>query len=329
MPTVSEILKQTGMTDEQIAALDEKVLSGFTAVVSQAEQDRQAAATAAAQAEQDRLAAKAAQETAELERRSNIEFYETKIVPSLTGWDEEQAKLRNEITNHAAEAAYYKTLIDKAKEGGFVPPSTQPFTPAVPTPNPNPSRDNNGRFVPGPTGSPEFKGIEDLRKEVGSAFGIISDIQWKHQSLFNQPMPISPTQLIQEAEQQKLDPMAYASRRFNFQAREQEIAAQKAKEHDAQIAAAAMAEEKARQEAELAKVRADYEAKLKSAAESRGNNPDVHAAPGSSKFSEIRRATEEGARPDPLKMNDAERRAATRRTIHEEISANSAEAAVA
>lgn len=323
MPSVREILKQTGMTDEQINAMDAKALSALDNYGQSVEQQAQQAAAAAAKAEADRQAAIAAQQQAELAHRSNVEFYETKIVPSLTGWEAEQKKLQTDVTNAAAEAAYYKTLIEKAKENGFVPGETPAFAAPVNPGNPNqPRNPADGRYVPGPSGSPEFKGLDELRQDIGRAFGTISDIEWKYESLFGQKMPISPTQLFQEAEKQKLDPMAYAARTFNFQQREQEIAAQKQKEHDAQIAAAAQAEAKAAAEAELKKVREEYEAKLKTSAEGRGNNPDVHAAPGSSKFAEVRKATEAGARPNPLTMSDADRRAATRKAIHEEISAN-------
>ena len=170
-----------------------------------------------------------------------------------------------------------------------------------------------------------FEGIDDVRRDAATAIGTLSNIQWKYQTLFGKPLPISPTQLISEAQQQKLDPEDYAARKFNFAGREQEIAQQAAKDHDAQITAAATLEEKNRQEAEIAKIRAEYDLKLKNKAEGNGNNPDVHAAPGSSKFTEVRKAVAEGAMPDPLKMTDAERRAATRRVIHEEISANAVE----
>ena len=52
MPTVQEVLKQSGLTDEQITALDAKAISAFTGVLTTAEQERQAAQQAAAKAEQ-------------------------------------------------------------------------------------------------------------------------------------------------------------------------------------------------------------------------------------------------------------------------------------
>ena len=41
MPTVAEVLKQAGMTDEQIAALDAKAMTGLGTVLSAAETERQ------------------------------------------------------------------------------------------------------------------------------------------------------------------------------------------------------------------------------------------------------------------------------------------------
>jgi hypothetical protein len=45
----------------------------------------------------------------------------------------------------------------------------------------------------------------------------------------------------------------------------------------------------------------------------------VRTPPGSSRFAEVARAVKEGTLPDPLKMTDAQRRAATRQQIHSEI----------
>ncbi len=50
-----------------------------------------------------------------------------------------------------------------------------------------------------------------------------------------------------------------------------------------------------------------------------GNNPDVRVPAGSAKFTDIKRAVDQGERPNPLKMTDAQRKAATRNAIHAEI----------
>jgi hypothetical protein len=77
--TVEEVLRQSGLTDEQIAALDAKIINGFTGVLSTAEQERQAAAQA--------------RESAEIAKRSNEKFYDETIAPSLNTWATERANL--------------------------------------------------------------------------------------------------------------------------------------------------------------------------------------------------------------------------------------------
>lgn len=111
MPTVHEILKQSGLNDEQIAALDAKAIAAFTGVLSTAEQERQtaqqaaqkaeeerqAAAEAATKAEQERQAAAQAQEAAEVAQRSNRQFYDESIAPALNNWGNEKANLEAQL----------------------------------------------------------------------------------------------------------------------------------------------------------------------------------------------------------------------------------------
>lgn len=314
MATVNEILKQTGLTDEQIAALDAKVLTSFGAVLTTAESQNQAASEAAKKADADRQAAIAAQNAAELAQRSNVDFYEQKIVPGLTGWEAEQKRLLSESANSKALAEFYKAQNEGARTAGFLPADAPQFAPPATPP---------GTFVPGSSGSPEFKPAEELRKigmDLGQMTGTLQDIQWKHHQLFGVPLPISPTQLVQEAEAQKLSTVDYAKRRFGWDAREQQLQAESAKKHDEEIAAAAVAARTTEWEAEKKRMQEDSDKKIKELTEGRSNNPDVHAAPGSSQFAEVARAVKEGTRPDPLKMTDAQRRSATRQVIHEEIS---------
>ena len=256
MPTVHEILKQSGLSDEQIAAMDAKAITAFTGVlttaeqerqaaqesVTKAEQERQAAQQAVEKAEQERQAAAAAKEAAELAQRSNAQFYDTEIAPALNNWGTEKANLE-------AQAAFYRAQNEAARAAGFVPteaPNYQPQNPAAQT---QPQRDAQGRYVagaPGSTpGSPTFT-MQDVRDGLGTTLGTLTDIQWKYQRLFNEPLPISPTQLVREAEAQRLDPVAYAEKRFNFQAREQEMQRKTAEEHDAKIRAEAAAPYEAR-----------------------------------------------------------------------------------
>ena len=52
MPTVNEILKQSGLNDEQIAALDAKAITAFTGVLTTAEQERKTAQESATKAQE-------------------------------------------------------------------------------------------------------------------------------------------------------------------------------------------------------------------------------------------------------------------------------------
>lgn len=313
--TVHEILKSTGFTDEQIAALDARAITAFTGVLSTAEQAQVAAATASAKAESERQAAQAALEANELVKRSNTEFYETKIIPGITGWEEERNRLLAEKTNNDALVAFYKAQNEGARTAGFVPADAPVFTPPAPVL----PRAGNGQFVaPGATpGNPTFT-MEDVRNGLGSTMGTLADIQWKHEQLYGKPMPVSPTELVRQAEARKLDPATYAATTFNFQAREQELAAQKTKaEQDALRAEIVAAKDKEYADKEAA-LRAEFAVKERSFAERSGNNGDVRPAVAA-KMTEIRRAVENKERPDPLKMNDRERRTATRNAIHSEI----------
>lgn len=319
--TVQEVLKQSGFTDEQIAALDARAITAFSGVLTTAEQAQVAAATASAKAESERQAAQQALEATELVKRSNTEFYETKIIPGLTAWESEQQKLLTEKANAEALAAFYRTQNESARTAGFVPTDAPTFTPPAAVP----PRAGNGQFTaPGGTpGNPTFT-MEDVRNGLGSTMGILADVQWQHEQLYGKPMPMSPTELVRQAEARKLDPGTFAATQFNFEARRQELAtqAQKAKE-DAFRAEIAAAKDKEYADKEKT-LRAELDAEKRKMAEAGGNNGDVRPAQAA-KMAEVRRAVEAKERPDPLKMNDRERRVATRTAIHSEI----AEAAVA
>jgi hypothetical protein len=333
MPTVHEMLKQSGLSDEQIAALDAKAISAFTGVLTAAEQKEQTAQQAAAKAEQERQAAQEAvtkaeqarqeaaqaREAAELAQRSNAQFYDESIAPALNNWGTEKANLE-------ATAAFYKAQNEAARAAGFVPSEAPAYQPqSFPAQGTQP-RDSQGRYVPaapgGTPGSPTFT-MEDVRNGLGSTLGTLTDIQWRYQRLFNEPMPISPTQLVKEAESQRLDPVAYAERRFNFQAKEQEMARKAAEEHDAKIRAEAAAP----YEAKLAEAAKATEEAIKATdrkwAEKIGSNPDVRIAQPS-RFADVARAQKAGERPDPLQLNEAQRRQATSQAIRQEISEQAA-----
>lgn len=333
--TVAEVLAQSGFSKEQIEAIDKKQLQAFetlltasTSAQTKAEAERKAAADAAVRAEEERKAAAAALDKVQLEGRSNVDFYETKIIPGLTGWQNEKNDLASKLANAEALAAFYRTQNEKAREGGFVAADAPVFTPPAPQAGagnpPAPVRDASGRYVAGPSGSPVFEGAFDpnaFKREAADALVEIENLRWKYSQLYGgAPLPIAPSELIRQAEAQKLPVPQYAAKIFNFQQKEQEAAAAAQKAHDDKIAQDAVAAKEAAHQAEIKKMQDDFAAKERARIEGSGNNPDLRTPPGASKFAEVRKAVAEGKMPDPLKMTDAERRAATRRQIHSEIS---------
>jgi hypothetical protein len=209
MKTVAEVLKETGLTDEQISALDPKLVTGVTTILSTAQQ---------------------AQEKAELAQRATNEKFETEISPALDAWANDKAAL-------AAKMAAYDAALKAAEEGGFKIPDIlkAPIAAAV-----TPPRTADGKFVAGSTGSPEF--VQGLKNEVGAAFGFVADTTWKYRTLYGTEMPDSPTTIIREATAQRLDPAVYAAKKYDFAGKEAAKRAEEQKKHDDAITAAAIAE---------------------------------------------------------------------------------------
>ncbi len=147
-------------------------------------------------------------------------------------------------------------------------------------------------------GSPAFN-PEQFREGVGAYVGTMQDLQWKYQSLFGSPMPDPPTQIVREAREQRLDPITYAAKKYNFQAKEQEVAAAKQKEYEERIKKDAIAE------------RDKYWAE-------RGANPALRPAEQSG-FSQVHKAVQAGTRPDPTMQTEAQRRATTAEMIQRDI----------
>lgn len=338
MPTVHEILKQSGLDDAQIASLDVKIMSGLTKslesieaekkvgvdALTKAEAEKKSAAEQLAKAQQDFQAAQQAKEQAERERLSNIEFYETQITPALTGWEQAKKDLEIAKANAEAKAVFYEKQVEGAKASGYVPADLPQFIlPNNPNPAPDSQRGPDGRFVagtPGGTpGSPTYVSPEQLAARAGDQLAMLSDIQYDYQRLYGAPMPMLPSQLVAEAEKFRLNPKDFAEKQFKFNERRQELAEKAKAEERAQIAAEAV---KPMQE-QLAAKEKEYEEKLKAKdrewAERTGSNPDVRIGQPS-KFSDLTRAVRENARPDPLALNAEQRRMATRSAIHTELS---------
>jgi len=270
MKTVEDILRESGLTEDQIKALDAKVISGVTTILT---------------------TATSAQEKAELASRAQQEQYDKQIAPALDNWANEKANLE-------AQTNYYKTLAEKAKEGGFIP-GDAPFTPPKAA---EPVRGADGKFVPGPTGSPQL--VEGVRTELASAFSFATDVQWKYHRLYGAVIPDSPTTLIREAVANHMTPMAWAEKKYDFAGKESAMKAEEEKKKIDSAVATAVA------------------AKEKEWAEKVGSNPDVRRAE-SSKFTEINKAVKAGTRPDPIApgLTEAQRDANTRQAIRTEISA--------
>jgi hypothetical protein len=198
MPTVAEVLKQAGLDDTQIAALDAKAIAAFGTVMTAAEQERVAAETA---------------------QRAAQQMYENEIAPALNAWGTKE-------TNLTAEMNYWKNLAEGAKAGGFIP-AAPPFQ--------GQPRNGGGQFVANENvvpGSPDFKKFEG---EVTNAFGTVADVQWKYRTLYDgKELPESPTALMAEAAALRIPFAEHVAKKFDFAGRDAAMkAAEQAKRDDA------------------------------------------------------------------------------------------------
>ena len=269
MPTVTEQLRSAGWTEDDIKNFDAQKLKGIETIFTSAEQERQ---------------------KGELAQRAAADMFENQITPALNDWGAREANL-------SAERDYYKTLADKAKDGGFIP-AAPPFQAAGATP----PRGDGGRFVansnPVP-GSPDFREFEN---KVAGAIGSLSDLQWRYRSLFGREMPDAPTALSAEAAAQHMSMPEWAARKYDFAGKEAAQRAEEQKKHDDAI------REEARVEVE------------KRYAEAGGTNPNLRIAQ-TSRFSDLKKGVKDGTQMDPLKMNREQRHAATAASIRQDIAA--------
>jgi hypothetical protein len=194
MPTIQEVLKQSGWTDEQIAGLDQKAVQGFTQVLSTADQAREAA---------------------ELKERQLKDYVATQINPML---DEYGTK----NTNLSAEAAFYKAQAEAAKANGFLPADAPGY--AAPGATAAPRDPSTGQYVAGGNAVPGSPDLKQYESKIGQAVFTLSDLQWKYQTLYGRPMPDAPSQLAQEAAAQHMSVVDYAAKKYGFQQKEQEVA---------------------------------------------------------------------------------------------------------
>ena len=343
MPTVHEILKQSGLDDAQIASLDSKIMAGLgktleaaeaerqagTDALTKAEAEKKAAADQLAKAQQDFEAAKAAKEQAERERLSNVEFYEQRITPALTGWEQAKKDLEIAKANAEAKAVFYEKQIEGAKASGFIAIDAPAFVlPSNPNPNPDPARGSDGRFVsnaPGATpGSPSFLTPAQMAAQAGDQLAMLSDVQFEYQKLYGAPMPMLPSQLVAEAEKFRLDPKSFAEKQFKFGERRQELAAKAKAEEHAQIAADAVKPLQEQFEAEKKAIREAAEKEKRDLLERFSSNPDVRIGQPSN-YADLSRAVKANSAPDPLALNPGQRHMATRNAIHKEVAEQAAQ----
>jgi hypothetical protein len=210
MKSVEEVLRETGLSEEQIKALDPKVTTGFTTILSSASQ---------------------AQEAAELAKRAQSEQYDSQIAPALDSWANDKANLE-------ATVAFYKTQAENAKAGGFLP-AEAPNAPPAGTPG---RAAATGQFVAGKNevpGSPQY-----MTRQEG--FAAVSNTQWvlaEFMRLNNGAVPPDDIETIaNEAVAQRMSLRDYASKKYEFPAKREAIKAAEQKKHDDAIRAETTAE---------------------------------------------------------------------------------------
>lgn len=204
--TTRDILKQSGLTDAQIDALDAKIVSSFDTVLT-------TATTAQTQAQKDK-------DAAELAQRAQQELYSGQIAPALDAWAIEKAQ-------KDAEVAFYRTQAESAKAGGFLPKEAPGFVP--------PARDGEGKFTAGANpvpGSPAYLTAQDGIRAVSNVTWVMSE----HQRLFGQPLPDDFETLMNESIQNRMPFRDYADKKYGFATKRAEMVATKQKEHDDKIA---------------------------------------------------------------------------------------------
>jgi len=306
--TVAEVLKQSGLTDDQIAALDAKAMSAFSGILTTADQAKaealqkeKAASDLAVKAEADRkaaeesaLEAKTAQEAAELTNRTTEEFWKTTYPPAIAAMEAEKAKLAKEAADAKAEAAYYRTQrASYLGTLGINPEDAPVFTPpAVVAPVVDANRT---------PGTPTFT-EDQINQRIGNG---LSNSVWalqEHQRLTGQFLPDPIDQLAQEATFQKLPFRDYVARKYDFAGKQRAAQEAAAKAHDDAIKAARDAEKDAEYKAKMDAQASEFAAKERKIAEQMSVHPDMIVPPGSAKFTEVRRAWQAGERPDPTKM---------------------------
>lgn len=256
MPTVREILESAGLDQYQINSLDSSVLGAFQNVLSEAENQKIAV----------------------------DQFWSQTYSPSVAQWEQDKQEMARRIARAEGERAALLAERNALAESGVIgndPPI-----------NVGQTRNARGEYVT--PGTPTFGDANDFVARASTGLAQLADVDWKHRNLFNAPLPISPSELVRQADAAGLSPAEFAERKFGFSKKEQE-------ERDNRI----------RQEA---RAQADKEW-----SERTGQNPDVHRPSGSARMSDVRRAVERGERPDPTRLTPEQRRAEALKNIHRAV----------
>jgi hypothetical protein len=206
MPTVRDVLLQSGLSDEQITALDQKAVAAFERLHTESI---------------------SAREAAELANRAQVEMYEKQIVPALNGWGNEKAALE-------ARAAYYEQLAKQGQAAGFVPPAAPGDAP--------PPRDQGGRYVANTNAVPGSPDFQKLRDDMAGAVLSLSQLNLKHQRLYGSPLPDDYEPLLKEANAQHMPLNDWVAKKYAFADKEAEIAKKKRDEEREAIRKEAIAE---------------------------------------------------------------------------------------
>lgn len=285
--TAEDILRKNGYTEDEIKAIDPRIMTGIAHIITEAASLEQAAQARAAEA-------------AEIERRYN-HMYHTEIVPALNQWGTDKANKDAAIDLLTRERDFYKRQNEGARSAGFIPQDASQYSSPTSTAgssNDQP-RSTDGRYVAGGNPVPGSPGWAD------HVIRGISNASWaehKYQRLYGEPLPedYNFDDAYKEASSQGMDFREYLGRKFKFAERERELAEKKQKDHDEAI----------RKETRSL-VEKEY-------AERGGSNPNIRAA-SPSQFSRVRKAVETGKMKDPLMMNAEARRQQTNQQIHAEI----------
>ena len=207
--------------------------------------------------------------------------------------EKEKVRLAQLAADRAAEAAFYKAQRASYLETlGIKPEDAPEFKPTAPVADPA------KQVTPG---TPTLVDPNVIIARAGDGMTAILDIQSKYFDLYGKPMSLLPSQLIQQADALKLQPMEYAARTFKFAEMEEQRRQAAAKAHDDEIRTAEAAARDAAHKAEVEKLQNDHNAEMKKLAEQSGHgaNPDLRTPPGSAKFADLQRATKAGERPRP------------------------------